>query len=118
MKKLIVLVIMALIIGVALGAILDEFVSNSHPVQDTPIHRQSIPFVIQNNGGAQLVSVHTTCFGEFSKEKEECAYCKVAVECYEDSSGTRHPRASQSKAQQDTLKTPVQSREVDEVRRS
>ena len=94
MKKLIVLVIMGLTIGLTLGAVLNDFVSNPHPVQDTPIHRQSIPFVIQNNGGAQLVSVHTTCFGEFSKEKEECAYCKVAVECYEDSSTTRHPRAT------------------------
>ena len=23
------------------------------------------------------------CFGRFNKEQEECAYCCVAVECYE-----------------------------------
>ena len=37
----------------------------------------------------------THCFGLFSKEKEECAYCKVAVECYESSDTSRHPRATQ-----------------------
>ena len=25
----------------------------------------------------------TPCFGRFDREQEECAYCCVAVECYE-----------------------------------
>jgi hypothetical protein len=38
--------------------------------------------------------METHCFGKFNKEQEECAYCKVAVECYEDSSTIHHPGAT------------------------
>lgn len=33
------------------------------------------------NEGA--VNMRQGCFGRFNREQEECAYCCVAVECYE-----------------------------------
>lgn len=36
------------------------------------------------------------CFGTFDKEKEECAYCNVAVECYESSHSINHPKGKEN----------------------